>query len=419
MGIFQVLKKNDKFVIVYVEKGNIEYLDAYNFEHYDVAIEYLESHRDDLTKVISDRKEEERKKEEERIAREKEAEEKRRKEEEAKQAEKEEKERKKREKKEAKEKKKQKRKEKAKKFWGNWKRFIAGFLAAVMFLVSGHFIGVLFSNWFGKKNDGKSQKPTSSTIGSTTPTKGISNTISQDDFEKLVEEYSKKYTDNSIDLTKEDLVKFVSIVNIDELLEENPEFALELFGTQTFEAYMDDAMDVFAATYGHNYMTHAKEGTTENFIWVSDCVYGSQKDKMLIVEEYVRLIADARGNSEEVNKLVTELLGRLASGDLTNLDSGVRFGMNVYLELIRSYLAKDELTKENFDELTTIVEMNLNNIQAEYNKCTVSKQTTGVMIKTTVPNTSMARPVKNPYKGVARTRTMNNNFNHRQFKAKV
>lgn len=413
MGTFQVLKKNDKFVIVYVEKGVAEYLDTYNFDGYYKAADYLESHKDELIKVIEEKKAEEKRKEEERIAREKEAAEKKKKEEEERQAEK-----------EAKEKKKQEKKEARKKFWSNWKKFFAGILAGVMLLVSGHFIGVLFSNLFGKKDDGKIQDPTSSTIESTEPTHGIDEAIdeikekdkalSQEEFEKLVDEFSKKYTDNSIDLTIEDLVKFVSIINIDELLEENPEFVSELFGTQTFEAYMDDAMDAFAATYGYNYMTHAKEGKTDNFIWLSDCVYGSQKDKMLIVENYVKLIANANGNKEEVNKLVTELLGRIASGDLTNLDSGVRFGMNVYLVLIRSYLAKNELTKENFDELTTVVEMNLNNIMTEYKECNVSKQTSGV--STTVKNDSLHRPVKNPYKGVARVRTMQQNygsFNHR------
>ena len=389
MGIFQIFKRNDRFVIAYVEKGVIEYLDVYNFARYEDAAGYLGTHRDELTKIIVDRNEAERKKEEERLAREREeeekriardreAEEKRKQEEAEKQAKKEEKEKKKQEKKETREKKRQERKENTKKFWANWKKFFAGFLAAIVLLTSGHFIGVLFSNWFGKKDDDKLQEPTTSTVGSTDPTNAIGNikdkdeALSQENFEKIVAEYSKKYTDNSIDLTTEDLVKFVSIINIDELLEENPEFASKLFGTQTWEAYMDDAMDVIGATYGYNYMTYNKANSTDNFIWVSDCVYGTQKEKMLIVEEYVRLIAGARGNKEEVNRLVTELLERLSSGDLTNLDSGVRFGMNVYFELISSYFAKDDLTKENFDELTTIVEMNLNNIMTEYKGC--SKQ---------------------------------------------
>ena len=41
--------------------------------------------------------------------------------------------------------------------------------------------------------------------------------LNQENFEDLVAEFSKQFIDNNINVSTEDLVKFVSIVNIDKL----------------------------------------------------------------------------------------------------------------------------------------------------------------------------------------------------------
>jgi len=289
---------------------------------------------------------------------------------------KEEKEKKKQEKKAEKEKNKELRKIKR-------NRFIAGVLATVIFLVGGHFLGVGISK-LNEKND---KKPGTSQ-GSTEPTKehpdseisnGIDNIINQDEglnqenFEELAAGFAKTYSDKNVNVTTEDIIKFVSIVNIDSLVEENPELAKELFGTQTKEEYLQDAAKIIGMTYSYNYQIFEAEGTTENFIRISDSVYGPQKEILKTIEGYVDAIALVRNDVEKANELITELIVRLGDpqSELSYLDNGVGFGMQVNIELIRSYLAKDVISKENFDMLSLLTssEEYVSNIFTIYDGC--------------------------------------------------
>lgn len=378
IGRFEVLKKLDRYVIVYIEKG--EQLDlselniVYSFDNYDEASQYIKNNKDSLKNVVIQYKEAVQREIEERIALE-------RAQEEAARIKMEEKAQKKAE-----------RKEKRRGFWYSAKGIVAAIVATALTLTGGHFLAVGISNLVEKD-----KRNTTSQSGNVDPTKDAQNTtinnsvvnnninisndveniatveeeLNQENFENLVATFAKTYVDKKVNISTEDLTKFVSIVNIDKLAEENPEFAATLFSVQTKEEYLNDAAKVIGATYSYNYMIFEKENSTENFIRISDSIYGSQKEKMLIIEEYVDLIAKARGNETEVNKIVSELLVRMHCEDLTYLDDGVGFGMQVYVELIRSYLAKDELTQENFDLLTTMTSSDeyVSNIFTVYDKC--------------------------------------------------
>ena len=146
-----------------------------------------------------------------------------------------------------------------------------------------------------------------------------------------------------------------------------------MFGTQTKEEYLQDAAKIIGMTYSYNYQIFEAEGTTENFIRISNAVSGNQKKVLQVVESYVDQIALVKDNQDEVNKLITELLVRLGDpeSDLSYVDDGVGFGMQVSIELIRSYFAKDVISKENFDMLTTLVpsDQYVSNIFTIYDKC--------------------------------------------------
>ena len=105
-----------KYVIHYNERGNVIILENYVFVDYDIAEDYVKNHLEELDEVITKFKEDEQRKLEE---------------EEAERQRKEEKEKKAKEEKE----------KKKKKFIYNAKRVLAGFLAGVVALVGGHFIG--------------------------------------------------------------------------------------------------------------------------------------------------------------------------------------------------------------------------------------------------------------------------------------
>ncbi|MBQ2873104.1 MAG: hypothetical protein IJE89_03795 [Bacilli bacterium] len=390
-GVFQVLKKGDIYKIFYIEKGEtlVEYPNEFAF--YEEGTKYIKDHKEELDKVVTDTKEEERK----RIEKE---EEERKAKEAAERAKKEEKEKKKQEKKVKKEKNKEERKkkreetrEKIKDVWSNgWVKFTSGFLVAAMLLTGGHFLGKGISKAI---KDNKSNKPTSSQTGSTNPTESTEPTISikndvettityeeiynTESFEKMVAEFAKPYVDNKVSLTTEDLLKFASIVNIDRLVEENPEFAKELFGTQTAEEYLNDAAKTIGMTQAYNRNMWKKNKNTDNFIWISKAIPegDSQKEKMVELEGYVIKIAKAAAdkNEEEVNKLTYKLIESLTltEGSLNALDDGVEFGAQLYFALINNSIAGNYLKQEYRDyfETRSSSEQNASNIFTVYNKC--------------------------------------------------
>lgn len=198
--------------------------------------------------------------------------------------------------------------------------------------------------------------------------------LTTDNFNQLVEDFSEEYAENNINVTNEDLVKFVSIVNIDELAEENPELAAELFSVQTKEEYINDAAKVIGMTYMYNHNIYMKEGSTENFIDISAAVHDEdQKEKMEIVEDYVDDIAAATGDSEKVNEIVEDYLISLSDPqrELSYLDDGVGFGMQVDIALMLNTVASNDLNKENRDWLQELTssEKYVSNIFAVYDEC--------------------------------------------------
>ena len=202
----------------------------------------------------------------------------------------------------------------------------------------------------------------------------IEDIFTKEEFEELVDEFSEPYIENKINVDEDDLEKFVAIVNIDQLSEENPEFARELFGNETKEEYVNDAAKVIGMTYMFNHETYTKENSTDNFIDVSTAVYDeSQREKIEIIEDYVTRIALVVDNDDEVNKLVEELLIALNSsqGELSYLDDGVGFGNQVNIALILNSIARNGLNKENRDWLQTLTssEKYVSNIFTQYEGC--------------------------------------------------
>lgn len=376
-GVFQILKKGDIYKIVYIEKGEIYLVYPNEFTRYEEANDYKKTHKEELDQIVTNKKiaEQKRKEKEEEERKAKEAAEKAKEEE-------------KNKKKEEKRKKKEERKEKVKAVWANaWVKFVSGFLVAVMLLTGGHFAGKGISNAIKNRD---SKKPTTSQTGQVNPTEptiSVSNDVenivkyeeiySTENFEKMVAVFVKPYVDNKVSLTTEDLLKFTSIVNIDRLVEENPEFAKELFGSQTAEEYLNDAAKTIGVTYMYNHTMWEKDKNTNNFIWISNSIPEGdpQKEKMVELEGYVTKIANASAekNEEEVNRLTLELIESLTlpTGSLNALDDGVEFGAQLYFALINNSIARNYLNKEYRDYFDTrsSAEQNVSNIFTVYNKC--------------------------------------------------
>ena len=381
-GTFDILGVKGKNVIVYVEDGVVRYLEKYSFDDYSVAKGYLEGHKVELDNFVTELKALEQKQiedaESEKLAREKTL---------------------------AEEKVENEKKKKAR--LERFKTFVIDFLVAALLLTGGHFAAKGIS---ASIKDRESKKPSTSQNGDLDPTntteptqtteptvstepvlpigEDIENIINYEEmyntenFEKIVAEFAKPYVDNNLSLTTEDLTKFVSIMLIDRLAEENPELSHELFSTQTVEEYLNDAAKTIGVTYMYDHTRWEADGNTDNFIWVSTAIPEGdpQKEAMELLEDYVRRIAKAtkaENAQEEVNKITAELIEELTSpdGKLNALDDGVEFAAQVYFALINNSIGRNYLTQEHRDyfNVRASAEQNVSNIFIVYEGCVIGE----------------------------------------------
>lgn len=258
------------------------------------------------------------------------------------------------------------------------KRIAKRILALVLAFVLGGTLGYC-SNKSKDKNPTNPTNPTDPTT-STTPTNPTTPTeptnpgeeieegLTTEKFETITANIIKVLQDNNINVTTEEVTKFVSIVNIDRLVTENPELAQELFKNDTIEQYLRDADNVSVRIIMHNAQVFENEKSTENFIRISELLEGESKQQLQIIESYADRIAEVYQDAEKVNALVTELSVRLLVEDLQNLDYGVQYGMQVSIEVIRSYMVKDLLTEETVKVLETLTSLDVTPIMNIYNQ---------------------------------------------------
>lgn len=207
------------------------------------------------------------------------------------------------------------------------------------------------------------------------------NEIDQDKFEDLAGSFTKKYGSKISSVSTEDIVKFIALTNIDNIYENNTELAKSLFDKDSSEEFFNDAFKVIGAVVMYDFNEWNQNNSTKNFIKVSDVVIGSQKDKMIKIENYVDKIAKAANdnNEELVNKIVSEFLNDMNSGELSKLDDGVGFASQIYIAVISDGIAHNYLNQENFDMLQVLKESNkyISNMFAIYNECNKNIKTLG------------------------------------------
>lgn len=204
--------------------------------------------------------------------------------------------------------------------------------------------------------------------------------LTKEDFEKVVGSFVTKNGKKYSSVTSEDIVKFVAIANIDEIVESNEELSRELFSNPSKEEYLNDAAKVIGATVMYDYNVWNQTNSTEEFVNISDIIIGSQKDKMMIIEDYVNRVADAVNSNDEelVNSIVAEFIDDMNVGKLSKLDDGVGFASQIYIALISDVIAKDYLNQENFDMLQVLktAEKYVSNIFTVYEGCSLSNTKT-------------------------------------------
>ncbi len=211
-------------------------------------------------------------------------------------------------------------------------------------------------------------------VDNTTPTLSMDTMpehfeVTEFEFENLVQNFVSKNSEKYQSVSTEDIVKFISLANIDAISESNPELASQLFAYPSKEEFLNDAAKVIGATVMYDFGIWNNDQNANDFIKISDAIIGPQKEAMLKIEEYVKRIAAAPASSK--NEIVSEFIEDMNSGSLSKLDDGVGFAAQVYIALISDGIAKDYLSQENFDMLQILKtsEKYISNIFAVYEKC--------------------------------------------------
>ena len=201
--------------------------------------------------------------------------------------------------------------------------------------------------------------------------------LTTEKFEEIVANFAKPYVDNNLSLSVEDLTKFNTILLIDRLAEENPELVKQITSVQSEEEFLNDAAKTIGVTYMYNHTMWEANKNTDKFIWISNGIPENdpQREKMVLIEEYVKKIAVAAkaGNEELVNSIAGEFIEELTNpdGKLNALDDGIEFGSQVYIALINNSLGRNYLKQEYRDyfNVRSTSETNVSNIFALIRGC--------------------------------------------------
>ena len=169
--------------------------------------------------------------------------------------------------------------------------------------------------------------------------------LTTDSFETLVSLKVKELQEKGINIASEDVIKYAMLVNIDKLSQDNVELINTIVGEQQADEIQEDSYKFTGAVVMYNYNIWYTEGSTKNFIRISDMIFDEEaRLKVLEIENRIDEIALAsKTDVKKMNELITKLLRDLLDPEceLSYLESGVGFALQIMLEPIRGLWGMD------------------------------------------------------------------------------
>ena len=281
-------------------------------------------------------------------------------------------------------------KKKKSNFMNGFIKFVAGFLAAVITLVGGHYAAKGISKIKNTNNTpGTSQTQTNptnpTTENETQPT--LNEELTDELFEDLTLNFAKIIKNAGITLETDDIVEFASLINIDQLCETNPDLIKEVAGEQTKEEYLTETFKVLNQIAQYNsdlYFTSDTRGTTQGFIKVSDII--ADADAKMKIEYYESLleemaIASNNKDKEEVNRIATTFCNSInnPTSQYSALPDGVGIGLYSTINAMINIVSRDVngvcyLNDVNLKKLVILssCEKYISNVFDKYTGCMLS-----------------------------------------------
>ena len=167
--------------------------------------------------------------------------------------------------------------------------------------------------------------------------------LTDEKFYALADDIYKKYDEIGLDVSREEVIDYVMMRNIEKLSVDNKELITTIIGDRNPETAILNMNDVFSAIKTKNDYNYCSKGLGwDSLILVSDSVFDKEtKEKVVAFENRVKEIfeaADSR-NKDELDILFNQLYLDVtdATKEEFNMEYGAGYGcMNILIYFIRS-----------------------------------------------------------------------------------
>ena len=199
--------------------------------------------------------------------------------------------------------------------------------------------------------------------------------LTDEEFYNLVDDIYNKLTKEGLPVTKEEVTKYLMIVNIDQLKEENKELVNTIIGEQDPNEVILDTYSLISRIITENNSRWCAKGLGWDKLLMylaPDAIFSeTEKSKTVELGERVRAIVETgrNGDKDKFNELLNKLLMDMidAKEDNFKLESGNGFNdMYIYINFIRINFL-NELDKTNSELIKYFVVFDGDGIEYEQN----------------------------------------------------
>lgn len=199
--------------------------------------------------------------------------------------------------------------------------------------------------------------------------------LTDEEFYNLVDDIYNKLTKEGLPVTKEEVIKYLMIVNIDQLKEENKELVNTIIGEQDPNEVILDTYSLISRIITENNSRWCAKGLGWDKLLMylaPDAIFSeTEKSKTVELGERVRAIVETgrNGDKDKFNELLNKLLMDMidAKEDNFKLESGNGFNdMYIYINFIRINFL-NELDKTNGELIKYFVVFDGDGLEYEQN----------------------------------------------------
>lgn len=186
--------------------------------------------------------------------------------------------------------------------------------------------------------------------------------LTTEKFEILVDETINILKGYGLQVSEENIIKYVMIRNIDKLSQDNKELISTIVGQQDPDEVFADADSVIDAIMTYNLLYFDENHNTDGFISASVGVFDeTQKTRVLEIEKRVYELGAYYQDEEKYNELMKALLSDMINPakEISELEDGVSYGVEwIDMYMVRSTFGTDryiKLSEENADKIKYFV----------------------------------------------------------------